>query len=179
MMKILKTYRKAIIMVSILTGLYFFNKTIGLNAFKITLSNLKEFITIVPPIFLLVGLLDVWVPKETIIKLMGQNSGIKGIATAFFLATAAAGPLYIAFPIAALLLKKQARLAYVIFFLGVWSSTKLPIALYEIASLGLKFTIIHVGISLPLYLLVAFLIEKLTSDTSMNSIYEKAHSLTQ
>jgi len=99
---------------------------------------------------------------------MGQNSGIKGIATAFFLATAAAGPLYIAFPIAALLLKKQARLAYVIFFLGVWSST-----------LGLKFTIIHVGISLPLYLLVAFLIEKLTSDTSMNSIYEKAHSLTQ
>jgi len=110
---------------------------------------------------------------------MGQNSGMKGIATAFFLATAAAGPLYVAFPIAALLLKKQARLAYVLFFLGVWSSTKLPIALFEVASLGLKFTLIHVGISLPLYLLTAFLIEKLTSDSSLESIYDKANSLTQ
>lgn len=178
-MKILKTYKYAIIMLSIMFGLYFFTENIGPKAFDITLSNLKEFITIVPPIFLLVGLLDVWVPKETIIKLMGENSGIKGIATAFFLATAAAGPLYIAFPIAALLIKKQARLAYVIFFLGVWSSTKLPIALYEVASLGLKFTLIHIGISLPLYLIVAFVIEKLTSDTSKNVIYEKANSFTQ
>lgn len=160
-------------------GLFVISKEIGLHAAKITLSNLKEFIIIVPPIFLIVGLLDVWVPKETIIKLMGQNSGMKGIATAFFLATAAAGPLYVAFPIAALLLKKQARLAYVLFFLGVWSSTKLPIALFEVASLGLKFTLIHVGISLPLYLLTAFLIEKLTSDSSLESIYDKANSLTQ
>ena len=30
-------------------------------------------------IFILIGLLDVWTPKETMIKLMGEGSGFMGI----------------------------------------------------------------------------------------------------
>lgn len=38
-----------------------------------------EMLSIIPPIFILLGLLDVWVQRETMIKLMGKESGILGI----------------------------------------------------------------------------------------------------
>ncbi|MBO8168919.1 MAG: permease [Thermoanaerobacteraceae bacterium] len=176
-MKLLKEYKFTIVLAFVMLGIYLTNNLVGTKAFKITLTNIKEMLSLVPPIFVLIGLLDTWVPKESMIKFMGQNSGIKGIIIAFLLGSAAAGPLYVAFPIAALLLKKGARLAYVLFFLGVWTSTKLPIVLYETVSLGLKFTVIHIGISIPAFLLIAFFIEKIISQDSISLIYQKAELL--
>jgi len=177
LMSIIKKHAFSILLLLVLATIYHVNASIGQTAFNITLFNAREMLTFLPPIFILVGLLDVWVPKETMIKFMGESSGWKGILIAFFLGSAAAGPLYAAFPIAGLLLKKGARLAYVLFFLGAWSSTKLPLVLYETASLGLKFTAIHVGVSIPAFLLIAFLIEKITKKESIASIYEKAKAL--
>lgn len=173
-MKKLKEYKWSIFFGLMALILYYYNPKTGIAAFNITISNLKEMLFLVPPIFILMGLLDVWVPKETLIKYMGHGSGLTGLSIAFLLGTAAAGPLYVAFPLGALLLKKGARLSYVIFFLGVWSSTKLPIVLFETASLGLKFTLIHIGISIPAYLLTAYLIEKAVSKESLSSIVTKA-----
>lgn len=176
-MEKIKEYKYVIMMTVILFGIYLYNNSVGVKAGLITLQNIMEMLTLIPPIFIIMGLLDVWVPKETMIKYMGQDAGAKGIALAFILGSAAAGPLYAAFPIAALLLKKGARFAYVIFFLGVWSSTKLPIVLYEIASLGLKFTLIHIGISIPAYLIIAIFIEKVLSHDTKVFIYQKAQSI--
>jgi uncharacterized membrane protein YraQ (UPF0718 family) len=39
---------------------------------------------VIPPIFILLGLLDVWVPKEKV-KFMGEGSGLKGVLLAIFL----------------------------------------------------------------------------------------------
>ena len=162
---------------SVILGMYIYNYQLGLRAAGITLSNIKSMLSLLPPILILVGLLDVWVPKSTLVRYMGEGSGLKGIIIALVLGSAAAGPLYAAFPIAALLIKKGARLAYVIFFLGVWSSTKLPLVLFEIASLGLKFTLVHIGLSLPLYLATAYLIEKMTPEESLELIREKAQAI--
>lgn len=154
-------------------ALYLYDDSIGIKALNISATNLKEMISLLPPIFIIMGLLDVWVPKETFMKYMGHGSGVTGLGIALLLGTAAAGPLYVAFPISILLLKKGARLAYVIFFLGVWASTKLPIILFEIASLGWEFTLIQVGISLPLYLLTAYIIEKTVSQEELALIIDK------
>ncbi|MGB5824750.1 MAG: permease, partial [Proteocatella sp.] len=86
----------------------------------------------------------------------------------------AAGPLYAAFPVAAILIKKKARLAYVIFFLGVWSSTKLPLLMYEITSFGATFTAIHVATNLSVFLIGSFAIEKMLSIKEHEDIYENA-----
>lgn len=177
MMKLLRTYLPVLLLTLIIISLYTVNPATGKNAFIISLLNLKEMLTFLPPIFIFAGLLDVWVPKETMIKFMGHDSGIKGILIAFILGSAAAGPLYAAFPIAVLLLKKGARLAYVIFFLGAWSSTKIPLVLYETASLGVRFTAIHIAISITGFLLSAILIEKITAKDSVDMIYNKAHTL--
>lgn len=126
--------------------------------------NIAQFLMMLPPIFILIGLLEVWVPKETMIKYLGKDSGIKGLFIVLFLGSFSAGPMFIAFPIGLLLLQKGARLAYVIFFLGVWSSTKIPILIFEVTSMGVRFTIYHVFVSLVLYLLVAFIMEKILDE---------------
>lgn len=173
-MKVLKTYGFAIVMALVMAGLYLVDQQTGTKAMTVTLSNTREMLTFLPPIFILVGLLDVWVPKETMIKYMGHGSGIKGLLIAFFLGSAAAGPLYAAFPIAALLLKKGARFAYVMFFLGAFSSTKLPLLLYETASLGLKFTLIHITVGITGFLVTSYMIEKMIPEESLEEIYNKA-----
>lgn len=177
-MKILKAYGFSILMALIMVGLYAAQPQTGAKALDITLSNTWEMLTFLPPIFILVGLLDVWVPKETMIKYMGHGSGIKGVLIAFILGSAAAGPLYAAFPIAAVLLRKGARFAYVLFFLGAWSSTKLPLVLYETASLGVKFTSIHMTLGITGFLTTAYIIEKLVSQDSIHEIYNKAQQET-
>ncbi|PEE25936.1 hypothetical protein CON98_33275, partial [Bacillus toyonensis] len=77
-----------------------------------------------------------WVKKETLMKYMGKNSGVYGILFSLLLGGIAAGPLYVAFPIAALLLQKGASIRYIVFFLGVWTTAKLPILVYEFSSFG-------------------------------------------
>lgn len=172
----LRRYIFALVFAVTILGMYLFEKSAGLKAVSITLQNFREMLMFLPPIFILVGLLDVWVPKETMIKLMGEGSGLKGIMIAFILGSAAAGPLYAAFPVAAVLIKKGARLAYVLFFLGAWSSTKLPLVIYESASLGLRFTLIHITVSIVGFLSAAFFIEKMIPVRSRELIYEKTRS---
>ena len=173
-MKRLKAYKWAIIFLLVQIAIFFVNNTIGKNAFDITLSNLKEMLLLIPPIFIIMGLMDIWIPKETLIRYMGHGSGVTGLLIAFVLGTIAAGPLYVAFPMGVLLLKKGAKLSNVIFFLGVWSSTKLPIVVFEAASLGVSFTLIHIAISIPLYLLTAFYIEKSVSKEVVSLIVANA-----
>lgn len=173
-MKILQIYKWALIFLLVQIAIFFIDNTTGKNAFNITLSNLKEMLLLIPPIFIIMGLMDIWVPKETLIKYMGHGSGATGLLLAFVLGTVAAGPLYVAFPMGILLLKKGAKLSNVIFFLGVWSSTKLPIVLFEAASLGVNFTLIHIAISIPLYLLIAFYIEKSVSKDDISVIVANA-----
>ena len=71
---------------------------------------------VIPPIFVLLGLLDVWVPRQQMIKYMGAGAGVKGPILAFLLGSFAAGPLYGAFPFVAVLMKKGASLMNILIF---------------------------------------------------------------
>ena len=108
----------------------------------------------------MVGLLDQWVEKETLIRYMGSKSGIYGTLLSLLLGVVAAGPLYVAFPIAALLLKKGASIRYVVFFLGVWTIAKLPVIVYEFSSFGVKFTLIHICFGLFFFYIMGIIYEK-------------------
>jgi uncharacterized membrane protein YraQ (UPF0718 family) len=171
-----KKFRFVIFFAFIITSLYFTDMAEGIKAFNISLSNTKEMLGLIPPVFVLMGLLDTWVPKETFIRYMGEASGVKGVLTALLLGSAAAGPLYIAFPIAMLLIKKKAKLAYVFFFLGVWSTTKIPLLLYEISYMGARFTAIQIAVCIPLFLLLSLMIEKNLSLEDRETLSRKAES---
>jgi len=75
---------------------------IGLNFWMF----FKEMILFLPLMFILIGLFDVWVPRENIEKHIGKESGWKGTGLVILLATLQAGPLYGAFPFAYILWKK-------------------------------------------------------------------------
>ena len=112
---------------------------VGKKSLFITVDNLLELLSFLPPIFVLLGLLDVWIDRETMMRYMGENSGLRGHVLAFSLGSAAAGPLYAAFPIVGILLKKSASLLNIFIFVGAWSTTKIPLLVFESATLGFHF----------------------------------------
>ncbi|MFD0050683.1 permease [Actinomycetes bacterium NPDC127524] len=159
-MKNLKKYRFFFILLSGLLLIAILNQSIAIKAVQLTGNSMIDMLFLLPPIFILVGLLDQWVKKDTLIRYMGEKSGIYGLFFTLLLATIAAGPLYIAFPIAVLLLKKGASVRYLVFFLGAWSTVKLPVLIYEFTSFGLEFTLIHICFGLTFYYVTGLLFEK-------------------
>ncbi len=139
MRAILKRYRVFIAFSGVGIALLFLAPDTGWKAFSITRDNIGEMLAFLPPIFVLLGLLDVWVDRETMMKYMGDNSGLRGMLLAFILGSAAAGPLYAAFPMAGVMMKKGARLFNIFIFIGAWSTTKIPLIMFETATLGFRF----------------------------------------
>ena len=70
-----KRYRFFLILLVINISLLFISPEIGKKSFSITYDNLLEMLGVIPPIFILLGVLDVWLKKETMIKYMGKGSG--------------------------------------------------------------------------------------------------------
>lgn len=161
----------------ILTILSIYDRSLGIRSLKSASFQILSMLKIVPPIFLLIGLLDVWVPRETMIKLMGKESGILGILIAFLFGTFAAGPLVGAFPVAMIMLKKGARYANVIFFLMIWASSKLPILFYQSTTMGLKYTIISNITLIIIYLIGSLAIEKLFSRKELDELYKHVEKM--
>ncbi len=174
---LITTYKWALFTFALLIAINLYIPQTGLKANQLTISNFLTMLSVLPPILLLIGLLDVWIPKETMIKYMGEHSGLKGLIIAFMLGSFAAGPLYAAFPVAAILLKKRAKLSNVLFFLGVWSTAKLPMMMFEFTSFGGTFTMLHITTNLIIFLIGAVLVDKLTSSAHKELIYATASEL--
>ena len=173
-MKIIKRYRGFLFALAAMALLTIFNPGLGLKAVRITGSSVKEMLLVIPPIFLLLGLLDVWVPRETMIRYMGEGSGLKGVLLAILIGSAAAGPLYGAFPVAAVFMKKGVKFMNILIFIGAWSTTKIPMFLFEMASLGSKFAVSRLLIDIPGIIIIAFLLSKTVSKKEVDALYENA-----
>ena len=171
---LVKRYRIFFLLVVLNIAVLIFFPAVGSNSLQLTWSNLLEMMSILPPIFILLGLLDVWVKRETMIKYMGDDSGIIGVLLAFFLGSAAAGPLYAAFPVAGVLLKKGSKLSNVFIMLGAWSTTKIPLILFEASSLGLKFMLIRMVMDLIGIAVIAYFTERMLSKGEIEAIYQNA-----
>ena len=170
----LKRYRFFIGLVFINIGMVLFFPDIGIKSVKLTWANTIEMLSVVPPIFILLGLLDVWVKRETMVKYMGEGSGFIGVVLAFFIGSAAAGPLYAAFPVAGILLKKGSKLSNVLIMLGAWSTTKIPLLLFEVTSMGAKFTVIRLVLNLFGIAVIAYFTERLLSKQEKEKIYKNS-----
>jgi uncharacterized membrane protein YraQ (UPF0718 family) len=146
----------------------------GAHAARTALSSLGEMAMILPPIFIILGLLDVWVPRETMVRFMGDGSGLRGAAIAFALGSAAAGPLYGAFPIAQVLLRKGASFRNVMVFIGAWSTTKVPLVMFEAANLGLRFAMTRLAVDIVGIAAIALAMERLLRPEDRAEILAKA-----
>ncbi|ACX52241.1 conserved hypothetical protein [Ammonifex degensii KC4] len=137
------------------------NPGISALAVKNSLSYLAEMLLFFPPIMVLVGLLDTWVPREVVEKNVGPRSGARGVAISILAATAAAGPLYAGFPVADALLKKGCRLANAVIFLGAWATIKIPMLLAEAKFVGLAFALWRLALTLLAIIITGYLVERI------------------
>ncbi len=177
MKKFLKKYRVFFVVAAVMVVIIIINNEFGMKALGISAYSFKEMILVIPPVFILLGLLDVWVPRETMIKYMGDDSGIKGIVLAILIGSAAAGPLYGAFPVAAVLMKKGVKFSNVLIFIGAWSTTKIPMLLFEMESLGMKFAITRLLIDIPGIIIIAFILSKILSKNEIAKIYKDVEKI--
>jgi uncharacterized membrane protein YraQ (UPF0718 family) len=173
----LKQYLFFLITLVLLGLMFIFKFDAGLRATDVIIFSFKEMLLVLPPIFILIGLLDVWVPSATMIKYMGEGSGFKGILLAFFFGTVAAGPLYGAFPVAAVFMKKRVKFSNIIILMGAWSTTKIPMILFEISSLGFKFALSRLAINILVIIIIAYVMGAIIKKEDVDKMYEKADSL--
>ena len=145
---------------------------------SLSLDNLLEMLSIILPIFLLLGLMDVWVPKAAIMKFMGNDAGIKEGIFAFVLGSFSSEPLYTSFPVAMVFLKKEVSLTNIFIFLGAWSTAKIPMMLFEITQLGSQFALVRFGLNLVAIIVLAIIMEKTTTEQEADALYELASQQT-
>lgn len=158
----------ALIVMIIIT---FINKELGFKSFNIAFGSFKQMISVVPPIMLLLGLMDVWIPRETMMKYMGEDSGALGIFLAILIGSLAAGPMYAAFPFTAVLLKKGVRFSNIVIFMNAWCVTKISTLMFEAAALGYKFTLARLIIDIPGVIIMGYLVQAMMPKEELNRLY--------
>lgn len=164
MIKKIKKYLFLFAVVILNTAVFFIRPNLGITALSFTWQNVLNFLFMLTPVFICIGLLDVWVSREAMIKIMGENSGVKGVFVALFLGVVTAVPLYALLPVAGVLLGKGCKIFNVLIFLCSSASFRIPLLLFEVSSLGLSFTLARLGLNIIIVFAIAFLIEKLLTD---------------
>ncbi len=135
--------------------------TFGERVGRSSLGMLLEMAGILPVMFILVGLFEVWVPRASIERFLGREAGWKAVPWLILLATLQAGPLYGAFPVAIGLARKGCSPRNVFIYLGAFSTLKIPLLTFEVGFLGWQFSLARVLISLPAFILVGVLVDRL------------------
>ena len=149
------------------------NKDLGLKSFNIAISSFKQMLLVLPPIMILLGLMDVWIPRESMMKYMGDKSGIKGVAIAMMIGSIAAGPMYAAFPFTTVLLKKGVKFSNIIIFMNAWCVTKISTLMFEFSSLGYKFTLARLIINIPGVIIMGYIVQALMPKDEISRLYNK------
>ncbi len=120
-----------------------------------------QMLKVVPSVFILIGLFDVWIRTETVEQHLGRDSNALAYLWAILLAGTTVGGLHIALPIAHALYIKRARLGVVITFLSATTICRVPMTIFEASFLGWKFTVIRFAVALPLIVLMSRLLDYL------------------
>lgn len=173
----LRKYKFFLLMMILWIGVYIGKPVLAIRSVELTVLNLRQMFLVIPPIFVLLGLLDVWVPRQTMVRFLGEGSGVRGIVLSFIAGAVAAGPLYGAFPVAAVFLKKQATFRNVFIFIGTWSTIKVPMFLFEWQSLGWKFALTRLCLNIPGILLIAWVLDTLLKPEDRRWIRQQADDL--
>lgn len=122
---------------------------------------MRHMLTLLPSIFILIGLFDVWVKRETVEKHLGHGAGLRSYFWAVLLAGSSIGGFHVALPAADALRQKGARLGVVLAYLSCAAVCRIPMTLFEAAFLGWRFTTVRFVVSLPLILLTSALLGRL------------------
>ncbi len=169
-MKILRKAKEnafAIFVAVTYIAIFIFRSDMGVTSLKNSVYYLKEMLMIMPVVFILTALLDMWVPKEKIIKFLGKKAGAKGVVFSLVLGSISAGPIYAAFPLCVMLHKKGASIRNLVIILSAWAVIKVPMLLNEMKFLGLKFMVIRWVLTVLAIIVFSWITAKIVKDSDV------------
>lgn len=149
----------AIIILTIFVIIYF--KQIQSHIIELDFKQAFMMLLFLPGFFIITGLVEAWLPTKLIQKHLGKHSGIKGSMYSFLIGSLMIGPLYLAFPIALVLLKKGISKFNITLFIGAWAAFPIAIEIFEIQFMGLKFFILRAILSIIFVVLMSFIMNKM------------------
>mgnify|MGYP001129314134 CR=1 FL=1 len=169
-MTILKKLKKNLFLVIVALAyiiMFIMNPTMGTDSVKNSGYYIKEMLMIMPVIFVLTALLDMWVPKEKIMRYLGKESKGKGVFLSFVVGSVSAGPIYAAFPMCVMLHKKGASIRNIVIILSSWAVIKVPMLLNEAKFLGLKFMAIRWVLTIIAVTIFSWITAKIIKDEDL------------
>lgn len=110
---------------------------------KTAFNMILEIVPLLLFAFIAAGMIQVLLPKEFLMKWIGQESGLKGIMIGTIAGACAPGGPYVSLPIAAGLLRSGASIGTMVAFItgwSLWAFARLPM---EVGIMGWKFTLIR------------------------------------
>ncbi len=133
------------------------------RALEIGATTFASVLLLVVAVFGLVGLLQVWISRDLIVRLLGREGGLKGLLIAALCGTLLIGPAYIIFPLLMSIHKQGARWAVITIVLTSYA-VKLQMIPIEVGFLGWPFSIgravVTIALAIPTGLLVEALMER-------------------
>jgi uncharacterized membrane protein YraQ (UPF0718 family) len=175
-MKILRKIKSnifAVLVAASYLALFVVKPSLAVTSLQNSVYFIKEMILIMPVIFVLTALLDLWVPKEKIVQLLGKEAKAKGIVLSVVLGSISAGPIYAAFPLCVMLHKKGATVRNLIIILSAWAVIKVPMLITEMKFLGLQFMALRWVLTLSAILIFSWIASLMVKDSDLPSVAEK------
>lgn len=146
------------IFIAFIVGSYFLDFELGKKMGSNFMIFARDMASLLPPAFILIGLFDVWVSRKSIENNFGKTSGFKKYIYAILLAATTVGGTFVAFPIANSLYHKGANYSSIFTYVTAASLVMIPMSIMEASILGLKFTAIRIGVSLPLVIISSIIL---------------------
>jgi uncharacterized membrane protein YraQ (UPF0718 family) len=165
--KILKNNKIAVLVLLIYAGLFIFAPEKAKQSLGNSVYYLVEMLQVLPVIFLFTVLIDAWIPKETIIRHLGEGSGISGSVFSLLLGSLSAGPIYAAFPLSKMLLKKGASIKNIVIILSSWAVIKVPMLLNEVKFLGAEFMLTRWVLTVAAILIMGYIMALIVKKDSI------------
>jgi len=137
------------------------NFDLGVSMGENFLIFARDMILILPPAFIIIGLFEIWVKKETIEKHFGNSSGLKRHIYAILLAATTVGGTFVAFPVANSLYHKGADYSSIFTYITSASLVMIPMSVMEASIIGLEFTLLRIGLSLPLVVISSIVLNNI------------------
>ncbi len=135
----------------------------AVQSVKNSMYYIVEMVEILPVVFILTALIEAWVPKEIIMNSFGKKAGMKGSILSFLLGSFSAGPIYAAFPVCKMLLKKGATINNIVIILSAWAVVKVPMLANEAKFLGLEFMSIRWLLTTVSIFIMAYIVSLVVS----------------
>ena len=137
------------------------NKKDGKKALKISINNLLGRIPDIFAVFLLLGVINQFVPRDIIFRYMGNARGVWDHLLALLFGSLAAGPPATAYPLGQGLLVKGAALSVVAVFLASWVKVGFISLGVELKSFGKEFVLWRNIVAMISCLLIGALVQLL------------------